>query len=394
MSATSEALQKVGVNLGRDAGANLIGAVDQFTSQNLSPSDLALARAGLNVLATGVGSLAPGIVKRGTGGEWESVHYADDLNAHHPKFKFLFKVEFKGFPGGNFSYFVHRCDKPKVKFNHTDVNYYNFRTKVLTSASYDPLNFTFLDEIGNTVNSFFALYTAARSKQGNGKASINGGSEFSSTVPYDNGYSAGKTVEIQQIFANGLATNIFTLINARIDSLEFDELNMEQTAGSLMNCSVSYDAITCRTTGSNTLYTWGQTDLLMGGGTSGQENAGQTSTGILTQSSATGGGIGGLGKFVKDGFATAASFATAAYNSANKVVDSLKDLVTPNDLSNLTNAFQKNVVSSSSDTVSSNIQNTLSSITSGANLQFGGASSQQLTPDEIIVRQGITFGRG
>ena len=287
-------------------------------------------------------------------------------------------VSFNGFPGGNFSYFIHRCDKPKVKFNHTEVNYYNFRTKVLTSVTYDPLNFTFLDEIGNTVNSFFALYTAARSKQGNGKASIDGGSEFSSSVPYENGYSSGKTVEIQQIFANGLATNIFTLINARIDSLEFDELNMEQTAGSMMNCTVSFDAITCRTTGSMTINSWGQTDILRGGGTSGLENAGQPSSnadGQLAQSSATGGGIGGLGKFVKDGFATAAGIATAAYNSANKVVDSLKDLVTPNDLSTLGQDFKRTAVGSMDGLVSSNIQSTLTAITSGSNLTSGGTGN-------------------
>lgn len=380
MSGTSDALKKVGVDLGRDADTNLIGAIDQYTTQNLSPSDLALAQAGLKVLstATGIGALSPGVVKRGTGGEWEAVHYANDLNAHHPKFKFLFKVNFNGFPGGNFSYFIHRCDKPKVKFNHTEVNYYNFRTKVLTSVTYDPLNFTFLDEIGNTVNSFFALYTAARSKQGNGKASIDGGSEFSSSVPYENGYSSGKTVEIQQIFANGLATNIFTLINARIDSLEFDELNMEQTAGSMMNCTVSFDAITCRTTGSMTINSWGQTDILRGGGTSGLENAGQPSSnadGQLAQSSATGGGIGGLGKFVKDGFATAAGIATAAYNSANKVVDSLKDLVTPNDLSTLGQDFKRTAVGSMDGLVSSNIQSTLTAITSGSNLTSGGTGN-------------------
>lgn len=376
MSATSAALKKVGVDLSLDAGTNLIGAIDEYANQNLSPSDLALAQAGLRVLstATDIGALSPGVIKRGTGGEWEAIHYANDLNAHHPKFKFLFKVNFNGFPGGNFSYFVHRCDKPKVRFNHTDVNYYNFRTKVLTSVTYEPLNFTFLDEIGNTVNSFFTLYTASRSNQGNGKASIDGGSEFSSSIPYDNGYSAGRTVEIQQIFANGLASNIFTLINARIDTLEFDELNMEQTAGSMMNCVVSFDAITCRTTGSTTINSWGQTDILRGGGTSGLENAGQASAnadGQLVQSSATGGGIGGLGKFVKDGFESAASIATAAYNAANNVVDSLKDLVTPNDLSNL-KASSRVAVGSTDGLLSSNIQGTLQSIVSGTNLSSGG----------------------
>lgn len=380
MSALNDALQQVGVDLGRDAASNLIGAIGDFNRQNLSPDGQALANAGLRVLsqATGIGALSPGIAQRGTGGVWESVHYADDLNKHHPKFKFLFKVNFKGFPGGDFSYFVHRCDKPKVKFNHTDVNYYNFRTKVLTSVTYDPLSFTFLDEIGNTVNSFFALYVAQRSKQGDGKASIIGGKEYSSTIPYDNGYSAGRSVEIQQIFANGVATNIFTLVNARIDSMEFDELNMEQTLGSLMACTVSYDAITCRTTGPYTVNSWGQTDLYKGGGTSGAENAGQTSTGPLIPSSAIGGGIGGNSNFIS-------AFAKDVSNLVGKVLPpSLQNL--PGTVNPEIPVFnQSTVVQSNSSILSSSIESTLASITSGSNLKFGGTTGNSWDIGKLFV---------
>lgn len=378
MSALNDALKQVGVDLGVDAASNLIGAITDYNSQNLSPGDLAIANAGLRVLAqaTNVGALVPGVVRRGTGGEWESVHYANDLNAHHPKFKFLFKVQFHGFPGGSFSYFVHRCDKPKVRFNHVDVNYYNFRTKVLTSTTFDPLTFTFLDEIGNTVNSFFALYTAQRSKQGNGLASIAGGEYFSSSVPYENGFSAGRKIEIQQIFANGVATNIFTLINPRIDAFEFDDLNMEMTAGSMMTCTVSYDAISCETTGSETINSWGNTDLLRGGGTSGAANAGATSigeAGAVEPSSASGGGIGGDTSFLSPQAQNAFAVAAGAFAAANNVPPALADLIIPTSISALNSSFnQPGVVGSSGDIISQGIQDTLSSIASGANLKFGG----------------------
>lgn len=380
MSALTGALKQVGVDLGVDAGANLIGAITDYNKQNLSPGDLSLANAGLRVLAqaTGIGALVPGVVQRGVAGEFESVHYADDLNAHHPKFKFLFKVQFEGFPGGNFSYFIHRCDKPKVRFNHTDVNFYNFRTKVLTSTSYDPLTFTFLDEIGNTVNSFFANYVKQRSRQGNGKASILGGDQYSSTVPYDNGYSAGKTVKIQQIFANGLATNIFTLINARIDSMEFDELNMEQTAGSMFTCTVSYDAISCETTGSNKINSWGNTDIYAAGGTSGSPNAGSSSTSLPPSTSAIGGGIGGDTAFISGISQQSPGDAIRQVSdglSSLKIPDSLKDLAnhTVQLHSNLLPlASTKVAIGSNGDVLSSAVQGTLDAITSGKNLQFGG----------------------
>ena len=364
MSDLSNALHNVGVDLAVDAGSNLIGAISEFNRQNLSPGDLALANAGLRVLsqATGIGALSPGAVSRGVEGEWESIHYADDLNSHHPKFKFLFKVQFNGFPGGNFSYYVHRCDKPKVRFHHTEVNYYNFRTKVLTSTVFEPLSFTFLDEIGNTVNSFFALYTAARSNQGNGKASIQGGEKYSSTIPYENGYSAGKTVEIQQIFGNGLATNIFTLINARIDSMDFDELNMELTAGSMMSCTVSYDAISCKTTGHNKINSWGDTDLYAGGGTSGPTNAGDSSTEISYPSSGIGGGIGGQKSFLDS---------QDQFSSALKGLSSLK---VPASLSGIVSSVfnQPDVIGSSGDVLSRDIQGSVKSLMSGMNLRFGG----------------------
>lgn len=376
MSALTGALQQVGVDLGVDAGSNLIGAITDYNRQNLSPGDLAAANAGLRVLAqaTGIGALVPGVVQRGVAGEFESVHYADDLNAHHPKFKFLFKVQFEGFPGGNFSYFIHRCDKPKVRFNHTEVNYYNFRTKVLTSTTYDPLSFTFLDEIGNTVNSFFANYLKQRSRQGNGRASIIGGDQYSSTVPYDNGYSAGKTVKIQQIFANGLATNIFTLVNARIDSMEFDELSMEQTAGSMFTCTVSYDAITCETTGSNKINSWGNTDIYAAGGTSGSANAGSSSTSLPPSSSGIGGGIGGDTPFIS-GISQ-----QSPGDALKNVSDGLSSLKLPAALQGIADtassllpvASMKPMVGSNGDVLSSAVQGTLNAITNGTNLQFGG----------------------
>lgn len=378
MSALKEALQQLGVDIGSsDAVTNLSGAISDFTSQNLPPT----AISSIASFQTG-GSASPG------GGTWESIHYADDLNNHHPKFKFLFKVNFNGFPGGNFSYYVHRCDKPKVRFNHSEVNYYNFRTKVLTSTSFDPLSFTFLDEIGNSVNAFFSAYLAGRSQQGNGKASIQGGGEYSSTIPYDNGYSAGSTVEIQQIFGNGVATNIFTLINARIDALEFDELSMELSAGSMMTCTVSYDAISCKTTGHNKINSWGQTDLY--GALPDNQNAGSHDTEMGPPTSAMGGGIGGGTSFIntpQEDF--------NKYEHSQALPPSIEDLGP--DRFSLSTSNMTSAVSSNNDVLSSNIQNTITAISSGTNLKFGGTSEAGAGRGSVnppLVNQGGGAGRG
>lgn len=386
MSALNDALQQVGVDLGVDPAANnLAGAIFEFNTQNLSPSDLRVAAQGMSaVLAAqaAIGGPVPSVVSGGTGGEWESVHYADDLNAHHPKFKFLFKVGFYGFGARDFHYYVHRCDKPKVKFNHTDVNYYNFRTRVLTSTSFDLLTFTFLDEIGNSVHEFFASYLKKRSKQGDGKANIDGGYNYSSSLPYDNGFSKGQKVIIEQIFANGAQSNRFTLINPRVESFDFDELSMEQNAGNMLNVTISYDAITCQTVGYSTIHSWGQTDLLKGGGTSGGSNGGQSSIhegGGVGVSSANGGGIGGARNTNASQTDLSYEDGQIGYNSLSTLPGALADLVIPNLLSAGVGSFnQAGVVSSGGDVLSNAIQGTLTSITNGDNLRFGGGEE---TPD-------------
>lgn len=239
-------------------------------------------------------------------GDWTALHYADDLVAHHPKFKFIFKVKFVGFEGfGNphFFYYVHRCDKPNILFEHQDVNYYNFRTRVLTKTTFQPLSLAFLDEIGNSVNDFFVKYSKSVSGQADGKWGIdNGFGDSSSTKPYKNTYSNGKYIIVSQIFGNGNYSNEFKFINPRIESFQFDELNMEDNAGSLVTVQFSYDSLACQTvTGGSGegFYPWGNTDILKGGGSSGLPNAGATSlaeNGQQAVQSANGNGIvGGFG---------------------------------------------------------------------------------------------------
>lgn len=329
-----EEFANLGVIPSNEGAANSIAnsTISEYQEQNLSANSILEIANGIATTVggiPGIGSSIPGLGKIGipgldkigqavgtlsqfrigTGGEWESLHYAGDLNAHHPKFKFLFKVKFVGFnppdtPTSYFHYYVHRIDKPKVRLQHADVNYYNFRTRVLTHVSYDPLSVTFLDEIGNSVNQFFVEYMKGKSGQANGNYGINhGNGEASSSLPYDTpkskpqkGYSDGKEIIVEQIFANGSVSNRFIFINPRIESFDFDELNMDDNAGSALTCTFTYDAIRCETneTGqraSSLIHTWGKTDLLAAGGTSGPENGGQSSSNERLQGSASGLGV-------------------------------------------------------------------------------------------------------
>ncbi len=387
MSLLSASLSAVGVDVNIDAATNLSGAIADFNSQNLSASAIAgFASGGLSGAFGGLSSsTGAGISSTSsTGGTWESLQYADDLNAHHPKYKFLFKVGFYGFPGGTFYRFVHRCDKPRVRFNHQEVNYYNFRTRVLTSMIFEPLQITFLDEIGNTVNSFFTQYMANQSSQGAGRWGTAGDSSFSSTLPYQNsGASQGRSIVIEQIFAFGTASNTFTFTNPRIENLEFDELSMEESAGSLLTIQFTYDALTCAT-GVPSIYAWGNTDLLRGGGSSGAYNAGAVSLdeSSVPTTSATGtsvGGGSGLSSLIANAGIDTFASARSGFNLANQVPGALQGVVPGLSSFNLANTFnQSSVVGSDGTVLSSQIQGTLTSIKSGDNLVFGGASGPDI----------------
>jgi len=388
MSQLDAALNQVGVNL---SGFNQFGsAVEQFSTQNLTAAALSEAAqivqsSLLTQVAAGMGNVpvgsAGGLAFGGAGGTWEAIHYANDLIPHQPKFKFLFKVSFVGFGAQNFDYYVLRCDKPRVQFNHTDVNYYNFRTRVLTSTTFQPLTCTFYDEIGNTTNDMFAMYCKMVSGTAAGNWGIDKGFGIaSSTKPYQQAYSTAREIVVEQIFANGLLSNRFRFKNPRVESFDFDDLNMEDNAGSLLTVTFSYDALSCETVGQSTINTWGSTDLLRGGGTSGPSAGGVSSVyedGYMAPLSANGNGIGG-------GVNPRTPQGSAFYDALrggiaalSELPPSLADLVSSG-LGSLVNSISDGgeiFVDSGLDNISRDVAETLSSIQSGANLSFPPGTS-------------------
>jgi hypothetical protein len=209
-------------------------------------------------------------------GIWESLDYARDWNDHHGKFKFLFKV----YLGGPWQFYVKSATKPKVKMVHTDANYYNFRTKIFTQTLFDPITIVLNDEIGNSVNKFFATYLATVSGQGSGNWGIDSsfdtsGKSSSSSKSYRNkGYGDPilATVVIEQVYANGSHSNRFIFKNARIESMDLDELAMDASNDlSTLSITFNYDALECKTVERSVVHTDPNSsqDLLRGGGSAG-----------------------------------------------------------------------------------------------------------------------------
>ena len=395
----ADLLQSLGI--GGNGVQPLSSSIDEFQQQNMSISDIvglgnSIPRTlgGIPVIGSripGLGNVPiPGIsaidkvlaplsgLKFSESGTWESLQYASDLNTHHPKFKFLFKVGFYGFNGRDFYYYVLRADKPKVKFVHQDVNYYNFKTRVLTGVSYDPISITFFDEIGNSLNDFFVGYLKLRSGVGSGKYGIEQGfGEASSSKPYSNGYSEtnGQRIIVEQVYANGTQSNRYVFINPRIENFDFDELSMEESnTGSHATITFSYDAIDCYTVYGSTIHSWGNVDLLRGGGTSGEMNGG-SNEGVMSgnQTSAVGNGI--YGSAPKTGGDEIYDMIRTGADAITNLPNALTGLVLNTPIGGSGNSTtSKPIVSSAGDTISQGIQGTLKSIVSGANTLFRGKS--------------------
>ncbi len=206
-------------------------------------------------------------------GEWDSLDYGTDWNDHHGKFKFLFKIKM----GGPWQYYVKSVTRPKVRFVHQDINYYNFRSKVLTQTTFESITVVLWDEIKNSVVDFYNKYLTTLSGQGSGKWGIDSGFEkngsTSSKSYSNNGYGETvlSTIIIEQLFAYGTKSNRFIFKNARIEAMDLDDLSMESSDLSTLTITFNYDSVECVTVESSVIHTdpSAKKDLLRGGGSAG-----------------------------------------------------------------------------------------------------------------------------
>lgn len=206
-------------------------------------------------------------------GKLQSTQYADDLIPFAPKHRFLFKVFFRfqspyGLDAGTiqeqyvFSYMVKLIDKPKVTFEYEPVNYYNYRTQILKSIKYDPLNITFYDDSQNRVLDFFVAYQRAHnpiSRYMPTETSMDYrrmGMGFTNPGQDTDNYSGNRGVLrddnprmlthliLRQYFGNGYHSNAFYFVNPRIESFDFDNVDHEEgSTGNSMTVSFNYDSL-------------------------------------------------------------------------------------------------------------------------------------------------------
>jgi hypothetical protein len=205
----------------------------------------------------------------GSIGEWNTSPYAMDLINYAPKHRFLFKVIFDTYDNQTFSnlfsngrndfqYIIRHIDKPTISFEYEDVNYYNFRTKVLKFIRHDALSMTVIDDINNNFYDFFRGYIHAHSPisrtwnasesyaamKRNGFAFSGGSSNAPDSairgLLANNNVNILKSIRLFQYFAHGTKMNEFKFINPRIIDFNFEETNHEgNDQGN--HCTIRFD---------------------------------------------------------------------------------------------------------------------------------------------------------
>jgi hypothetical protein len=145
------------------------------------------------------------------------------------------------------------------------------------------------------------------------------------------------------------------------------------TAGSHATVTFTYDAIEMMTVYGSTIHSWGNVDLLRGGGTSGKKNGGSTS-GIFNDVKGTATGFGIDGSIPKVG-------GNELFDAVRRGSDMISNL--PGAAMGYVMGGPGSAIRNVADTVSQGIQNTLKSITSGSNASELGMGTHG-TDDYVI----------
>lgn len=189
--------------------------------------------------------------------------YAEDLIARAPKFKFLFLVQFVTAAGYSsldnimrgLAFVVKKSTRPKVTFQTENVNYYNYRTKVIIKTEYEEMSMSFHDDTLNNATSFYAAYLQAMSPIANLTPSqsctqdafeqlgmnfvgnilvtnqgtptpINTYAASIGPLNNDNKQGIFKEITLYHVFDVGNTVNVYHFINPRITQLVPDDVDM------------------------------------------------------------------------------------------------------------------------------------------------------------------------
>jgi len=237
-----------------------------------------LERLGRNIFTPGRNDVQTQLTER-----CDASPYAVDLIARAPKYKFLFVVQFvpnagyEDLSGYNFgpldmAFTVMHTTRPNIRFQQEDVNYYNYRTKVVTKTEFEDMSMTFHDDTLNIATEFYRSYLRALSpitgmtpeesdpslleksgmnfegrtlNQQDVFGNIEASSYAASTgLLSTNAKNVFKEIRIYHLYEYGNKMNVYRFANPRISQLALDDLDMSVgNEGSQISITFNYDSL-------------------------------------------------------------------------------------------------------------------------------------------------------
>lgn len=214
----------------------------------------------------------------------EASAYALDLIARAPKHKFMFVVQFVPAAGYesirdlDIAFMVHESTRPNIRYQMEDINFYNFRSKIITKTEFEPMTMKFYDDIRNDAGRFHAAVLKAQTPVANfptynefntgfgapedkgtlydltsgaiDGVSFQGRRGTASFGPLNDipGSTTGNITLFSEIilyhlFDAGRTLNVYRCYNPRITDLKLDDLSMAESAATGVELSFAYDTV-------------------------------------------------------------------------------------------------------------------------------------------------------
>jgi hypothetical protein len=190
--------------------------------------------------------------------------WATDLIHYAPKFKFMFVMEFimssqyiQDFIDLKTAFVVKRAQRPTVNFEYEDINYYNFRTKVVKRSEYQPLQLTFYDDmLGNALkfyNRYLQIISPISRGHGNRSTFEERGMSFdpdniSATASIgavgDTAQTILRQINLYHIVNGGRQVDRYQFDSPRFQVITLDDLDMtDGSTGTEVTLEFNYDRL-------------------------------------------------------------------------------------------------------------------------------------------------------
>lgn len=184
------------------------------------------------------------------------------VSSSHPKLAFNFTMEVQFDDAEVFGHekpeamkmAVKSMSRPAPTINYTDVNYYNFRTKVATSIDYGTVNLEYYDDGENEAHRLMKQYLNAVSPVSNQLQVLQDGDggilrspfgKFSGIGPLERGLGVLKQIRVYHYYRSykEIFRTEYIYQNPKVSSFNLGELNMTVNDVTTVGFTFNYDYV-------------------------------------------------------------------------------------------------------------------------------------------------------